>query len=70
MIQVKAEWGERYGRRFDSYRLPKTKEKRQALAESIGVDGYHLLQMIAAEGVPDEVKTLTLVDIMCQIWLQ
>ncbi len=34
------DWYERYGRRFDSFHLPDSRETRQALAQQIGEDGY------------------------------
>src|SRR5574341_265367 len=40
------DWGERYSKPFDSYRLPKTPAKREALADVIGRDGHYLLNQI------------------------
>ena len=40
---VMLSWYERYGRRFDSFHLPDSREKRQALAKQIGADGYWLM---------------------------
>ena len=37
------EWYERYGRRVENYRLPKTEAARTALAAEIGADGRQLL---------------------------
>ena len=34
--QMQPDWVERYGRRFDGYRLPRSWDKRLALAEKIG----------------------------------
>ena len=47
---MKPEWVKRYGRRFDSYRLPSSKVKRETLAVEIGYDGYYLLQKIREKG--------------------
>jgi transposase len=41
---MKPDWVKRYGRRFDGYGLPKSKPKRDALAVTIGEDGFFLLQ--------------------------
>ena len=41
---MKSEWPKRYGRRFDSYRLPIRKAERDVLAIEIREDGYYLLQ--------------------------
>jgi transposase len=37
------DWPDRYGKRFENWRLPKTKAEQQTLAEQIGADGYQLL---------------------------
>jgi hypothetical protein len=39
-------WYERYGKRIEQHRLPKGKQARAALAQRIGEDGYHLLELI------------------------
>jgi hypothetical protein len=36
-------WFERYGRRVEDYRLPKSREEREALALEVGADGFVLL---------------------------
>ena len=66
---MKPEWVKRYGRRFDSYRLPSSKAKREALAIEIGEDGYYLLQTIAETG-PTELKDSSKVELMRRIWVQ
>jgi transposase len=43
-----AEWYLRYGDRIDNYHLPKPDSERQALAATIGADGFQLLQMLDA----------------------
>lgn len=68
--QVQPEWVKRYGRRFDSYRLPKSEEERTALAETIGQDGYALLEAIYQAAAPAGVRQLALVDSLRRIWLQ
>src|SRR6266568_8823025 len=40
------EWYERYAHRVEEYRLPKGKEKRTAVVETMGTDGYALLDAI------------------------
>ncbi len=40
--QVRPEWKERYEHRIQEYRLPASKADRQALAETIGTDGFSL----------------------------
>ena len=40
--QVPSEWHERYDSRIEEYQLPKEATKRQAMAQQIGADGWHL----------------------------
>ena len=68
--QMHPDWFERYERRFDSYRLPKSKEKRRVLAETIGADGFALMQAIFEEGAPPEVRTLPRIEVLRRIWIQ
>ena len=68
--QVPAEWGLRYGRRFEQYHLPKTESARRALAETIGRDGYTLLAACYAPDTPLEVRTHPAVEILRRVWLQ
>jgi transposase len=68
--RVQPAWIKRYGRRFDSYRLPKSKEERESLATTIGQDGYALLQAIYEEPAPAEVRQRASVEMLRRIWLQ
>lgn len=43
---VPAAWFDRYGQRFQDYRLPAGKDARTVLAEQIGADGRQLLAAI------------------------
>lgn len=43
---AKEDWYDRYERKFEEYRLPKEKGERTTLVETIGADGYYLLQTI------------------------
>jgi len=51
--QVTPDWFDRYGPRFEQYRLPKGKAERESLAETIGADGYQLLSAIYTDSAPD-----------------
>ena len=46
--QITVDWFDRYSYRFEQSRLPKGQDERQALAERIGADGYHLLEAVYA----------------------
>ena len=63
-------WVDRYGKRFDDYRLPKDKAERQALAELIGADGRHLLEALAEPDAPAGLRDLPAVETLRQVWLQ
>lgn len=68
--QVTPEWYERYSERFDEFRLPKDKAARQQLAETIGQDGYHMLERIySAEALP-WLRQVPAVETLRQVWLQ
>jgi transposase len=63
-------WAERYGPRFDEYRLPKGDDARQQLAEEIGADGLRLLQVIYAAASPSWLRDLPAVAALRRVWVQ
>ena len=67
---VPSEWFERYARRFEEYRLPPGRPERYALAESLGADGFQLLQAIYAAEAPSWLREIPAVQVLRQIWLQ
>jgi transposase len=67
---VPPEWFDRYGRRFENYRLPAAKPARYALAEQIGADGLLVLEQVYAAQSPAELLALPAVQILRQVWLQ
>jgi transposase len=64
------EWVNRYGRRFDSYRLPKGQGEREALAVTIGADGIQLMEAIYLQPVSDRLRELPIIEAMRRIWIQ
>ncbi len=62
-------WYERYGRRVENYRLPKTEAARQELAATIGADGQHLLSAIDAATEQPELAQLPAVQVLRQVWV-
>lgn len=68
--QMQPAWLERYGSRIDNYRLPKAETARQALAATIGADGFHLLQAIYTPTAPAEVRAEPAVEVLRQVWIQ
>ncbi len=70
---VPAPWWDRYGRRLQDYRLPKSKEARIALGEQIGADGRQLLAALDAPGLPDSLtclRQLPAVTTLRAVWAQ
>lgn len=67
---VPPEWVDRYARRFEQYRLPDSKAKRQALAETIGADGSRLLEAIYAPAAPSWLRHVPAVETLRQVWVQ
>ncbi len=67
---VAPDWFVRYGKRFDSYRLPKSEVEREALAATIGADGVHLLSAIDAPEAPPSVRDEPAVAILREVWQQ
>jgi transposase len=68
--QLDPAWEERYGHRFELYRLPKDRAGRYALAEQIGADGFRLLAALDKPSAPPELRALPAVAILRQVWAQ
>ncbi|HEY0776947.1 MAG TPA: transposase, partial [Gemmatirosa sp.] len=64
------EWYERYGRRVENYRLPKTDTARAALAVEIGADGRQLLGAVDAAVDRPELARLPEVVTLRALWDQ
>ncbi len=67
---MKVEWIKRYERRFEGYRLPTSRAKREELAVAIGEDGFYLLQAIHSETCPSELKASPKVEVLQRVWIQ
>ena len=68
--QVGPDWVDRYGVRFDNFRLPKADTERAHLAATIGADGFHLLRAIVTVDAPAWLREVPAVDILRRVWLQ
>jgi transposase len=68
--QVTPDWYDRYGARFEQYRLPSKQAEQEQLGQQIGRDGLHLLTCLYDEGAPVYLRQLEAVTILRQIWLQ
>jgi transposase len=61
-------WFERYGRRIEEYHLPKSQDKRLALAQQIGADGFLLLEALEGPTAPAAARNLSMVQILRDVW--
>jgi transposase len=67
---IPAEWLDRYGKRFENWRLPQTRAERQVLADTIGADGYLLLEAIAAASDLAWLRDLPAIELLRRMWVQ
>src|SRR3982751_3766406 len=65
---AKPVWFERYGRRVEDYRLPKSREEREALALEVGADGFVLLGALDAPDAPGAGRELPMVRTLGDVW--
>jgi transposase len=70
LAQVTSDWFDRYGVRFEQYRLPKTKTEQQQLALTMGEDGHHLLAALYENSSLEWLKQIPSVEILRQVWVQ
>jgi transposase len=70
LAHIDEEWFERYSRRFDEYRFPKTQTEREAFAQTIGTDGYRLLSAAYALKAPGWLAELPAVETLRRVWIQ
>jgi IS5 family transposase len=63
-------WTERYGTRFEDYRLPKAAAAREALAAQMGDDGRQLLEALFAAEAPLWLRNVPAVRTLQQVWIQ
>nr|WP_225896545.1 transposase [Amazonocrinis nigriterrae] len=64
------EWYDRYSRRFEDTRLPRTASEREVLAQTIGADGFYLLDNIYSQASSIELRQLPAIEVLRQVWLQ
>ncbi len=61
-------WFEWYGRRVEDYCLPKSQEKREALALEVGADGFVLLDALDDQGAPAAARAVPMVETLRTVW--
>lgn len=57
-----AEWYKRYSRRIEDDRLPRSKEKRAAYAQTMGEDGFRLLDLLDRPDAPPQTDQLQSIE--------
>jgi transposase len=68
--RVPSEWYERYGRRIEEFRLPRSQAGRAAYARQVGADGVWLLTQLAQPGTPRALSSLAQVSVLRAVWQQ
>src|SRR5262247_3895509 len=61
-------WYERYAKRIEDSRLPKEPSKRDAYAQTVGEDGFQLLDALESPEAPATLRTLPCVATLRQLW--
>jgi transposase len=62
------EWHERYDRRVEDRRLPKTEPQRDAYVAQVGADGFLLLDAIDGAEAPPAIAALPAVAVLRRVW--
>jgi len=65
---VPAEWYKRYGRRIEDNRLPQSKTGREAYGQTVGEDGFHLLDLVARPDAPAGLDKLPKIAALRLVW--
>lgn len=62
------EWYQRYGRRIEDDRLPQSNAGRDAYGQTVGEDGFHLLDLIAQPDAPAGLDKLAKIKALRLVW--
>jgi transposase len=61
-------WYERYSRRIEESRLPKDTAEREAYAQTVGEDGFLLLDTLDTPDAPEGLRELPSIDALRRTW--
>jgi transposase len=61
-------WYERYRKRIEDTRLPQSTASRDAYAQTVGEDGFHLLEALDAPETPAGLRELPVIATLRQTW--
>jgi transposase len=59
---------ERYGKRIEDTRMPREQAKRDAYAQTVGEDGFHLLDALDSPEAPEGLRELPVIRTLRQTW--
>jgi transposase len=62
------EWYARYGKRAEDIRLPRNQAAREAYAQTVGEDGFHLLDALERPEAPEDARALPSVTTLHRTW--
>jgi transposase len=62
------EWYVRYGKRVEDIRLPRNQAAREAYAQTVGEDGFHLLDALERPETPEDARALPSVTTLHRTW--
>jgi transposase len=65
---VPPEWYERYGKRMEDTHLPREQAKRETYAQTVGEDGFILLDAVDAAEAPPDLRGLPSLDTLRRVW--
>lgn len=67
---VPGEWYERYGTRWQDYRLPSGRQEREELAAMVGQDGRELFALLEQTPALTWTRNLPALETLRQVWVQ
>src|ERR687894_669873 len=65
---VPLEWYARYSKRIEDSRLPRNQAAREAYAQTVGEDGFHLLDALERPEAPEDARALPSVTTLHRTW--
>src|SRR5581483_2495368 len=64
------EWDDCDETRMETFRFPNEKSKQEDLADQMGRDGWHLLQMVFGEETMPWLREVPAVEVLRRVWVQ
>jgi transposase len=62
------EWYERYGKRIEDTRLPRSQAAREAYAQTVGEDGFRVLDALERPEAPENARALPSITTLRRTW--